>query len=62
MKPKVDALTELFVDGTLAALFLAGAIYFLLRTFRRNRAENGRAEDERGDDENDGGRPGGRRW
>jgi hypothetical protein len=62
MKPKVDALTELFVDGALGGLLLAGAIYLLLRTFRRNRAEDGRAEDDRGDDEHDDGRPGERRW
>jgi hypothetical protein len=57
MKHKVDALTELFVDVTLGALFIAGAIYFLLRTFRRNRADDGG-----GDDEHDGDRTGGRRW
>jgi hypothetical protein len=62
MKPKVDALTELFVDGTLGALFLAGAIYFLLRTFRRNRAQDRGADDADSDDERDDGRTGGRRW
>jgi hypothetical protein len=46
MKHEPDGFLEIFVDGVLAALLLAGLIYFLLRAFRRDRDDGGPPDEQ----------------